>query len=470
MAGGTKPLIEDLKAMLGPKGWIDDAASLEPSLVDSRGVYHGATPLLVRPGTTAEVAAVVRLCAEAGTAIVPQGGNTGRVGGAVPSSAGDEIVLSLSRLAAIRSVDASDETITVEAGCVLSAVQEAADQADRLFPLSLASEGTCQIGGAISSNAGGTAVLRYGMMRELVLGLEVVLPDGRVWDGLRRLRKDNTGYDLKQLFIGAEGTLGVITAAVLRLFPKPRETATALVAVPDIPSALAILGPLREASGGAVSAFELMPRAGIDLVIRHIPGCADPLDAAHPWYVLAEVAAAEGGARTALEASLADAIEVGRASDAVLAESGSQAAALWRLRETLPEAETREGASIKHDIAVPPSQVAAFMDRARAAVAEAVPGGRFISFGHLGDGNIHFNLSQPEGADPAEFLGHRKAVDRIVFDIVADLGGSVSAEHGVGLARRAAIRDYKSAVEIELMRTLKTALDPHNIMNPGKLV
>ena len=470
MARVAAGVIDGLKEIVGPKGWTDDAAAIAPSLVDSRGAYHGATPLLVRPRTSAEVSAIVGLCAASGVAIVPQGGNTGRVGGAVPSAAGDEIVLSLARLAAIRSVDPDDETITAEAGCVLTAVQEAAARADRLFPLSLASEGTCQIGGAISTNAGGTAVLRYGMMRELVLGLEVVLPDGRLWDGLRGLRKDNTGYDLKQLFIGGEGTLGVITAAVLRLFPKTGETATALVAVPDIASALAILGPLREASGNAVSAFELMPRVGIELVLRHVPGCTDPMSAPHPWYVLAEVASPDRGARAALEASLGAAIEAGRASDAVLAESGPQRAALWRLRDTIPEAETREGASIKHDVAVRPSRVAAFMDRAQAAVTEAVPGARFVSFGHLGDGNIHFNLSQPEGADGAEFLARREVVDRIVFDIVADLEGSVSAEHGVGQARRAAIRDYKSAVEIELMRTLKAALDPHNIMNPGKLV
>ena len=470
MARVAAGVIDGLKEIVGPKGWTDDAAAIAPSLVDSRGAYHGATPLLVRPRTSAEVSAIVGLCAASGVAIVPQGGNTGRVGGAVPSAAGDEIVLSLARLAAIRSVDPDDETITAEAGCVLTAVQEAAARADRLFPLSLASEGTCQIGGAISTNAGGTAVLRYGMMRELVLGLEVVLPDGRLWDGLRGLRKDNTGYDLKQLFIGGEGTLGVITAAVLRLFPKTGETATALVAVPDIASALAILGPLREASGNAVSAFELMPRVGIELVLRHVPGCTDPMSAPHPWYVLAEVASPDRGARAALEASLGAAIEAGRASDAVLAESGPQRAALWRLRDTIPEAEAREGASIKHDVAVRPSRVAAFMDRAQAAVTEAVPGARFVSFGHLGDGNIHFNLSQPEGADGAEFLARREVVDRIVFDIVADLEGSVSAEHGVGQARRAAIRDYKSAVEIELMRTLKAALDPHNIMNPGKLV
>ena len=470
MARVAAGVIDGLKEIVGPKGWTDDAAAIAPSLVDSRGAYHGATPLLVRPRTSAEVSAIVGLCAASGVAIVPQGGNTGRVGGAVPSAAGDEIVLSLARLAAIRSVDPDDETITAEAGCVLTAVQEAAARADRLFPLSLASEGTCQIGGAISTNAGGTAVLRYGMMRELVLGLEVVLPDGRLWDGLRGLRKDNTGYDLKQLFIGGEGTLGVITAAVLRLFPKTGETATAVVAVPDIASALAILGPLREASGNAVSAFELMPRVGIELVLRHVPGCTDPMSAPHPWYVLAEVASPDRGARAALEASLGAAIEAGRASDAVLAESGPQRAALWRLRDTIPEAETREGASIKHDVAVRPSRVAAFMDRAQAAVTEAVPGARFVSFGHLGDGNIHFNLSQPEGADGAEFLARREVVDRIVFDIVADLEGSVSAEHGVGQARRAAIRDYKSAVEIELMRTLKAALDPHNIMNPGKLV
>ena len=470
MSKQVKAAIERIKEAVGAKGWSDDPALIEPYLVDSRGVYRGATPLLVRPRTTAEVCEIVRHCAGAGMAIVPQGGNTGRVGGAVPSAAGDEIVLSLSRLSAIRSVDTGDETITVEAGCVLSAVHEAADKAGRLFPLSLASEGTCQIGGTISTNAGGTAVLRYGMMRELVLGLEVVLPDGRLWDGLRGLRKDNTGYDLKQLFIGAEGTLGVITAAVLRLFPKPRETTTALVAVPDVRSALAILGSLRETSGGAVSAFELIARGAIDLVLRHVPGCADPMEAPHPWYVLTEVASADASARPALEAGLAAAIEAGWASDAVVAGSGAQTAALWRLRETIPEAETREGASIKHDIAVPPSRVAAFMDRAGAAVAKAVPGVRFVSFGHLGDGNIHFNLSQPEGADPSEFLGHREAVDRLVFDIVAGLGGSISAEHGVGQAKRAAIRDYKSALEIELMKTIKAALDPHNIMNPGKVV
>ena len=470
MTEPAKAALGRIKEAVGAKGWTDDAAQIEPYLIDSRGVYRGATPLLVRPRTAAEVCEIVRLCAEARIAIVPQGGNTGRVGGAVPSEAGDEIVLSLSRLSAIRSVDVGDEAITVEAGCVLSAVQEAADKAGRLFPLSLASEGTCQIGGTISTNAGGTTVLRYGMMRELVLGLEVVLPDGRLWDGLRGLRKDNTGYDLKQLFIGAEGTLGIITAAVLRLFPRPRETATALVAVPDVRSALAILGSLREASGGAVSAYELVARGAVELVLRHVPGCTDPMDEPHPWYVLTEVAAADSSARPALEASLASAIEAGWAIDAVLAESGAQAAALWRLRETIPEAETREGASIKHDIAVPPSCVAAFMDRARAALAEAVSGVRFVSFGHLGDGNIHFNLSQPEGADPGDFLGRREAVDRIVFDIVADLDGSISAEHGVGQARRAAIRRYKSTVEIGLMQTIKTALDPHNIMNPGKLV
>ena len=373
MTEPAKAALGRIKEAVGAKVWTDDAAQIEPYLIDSRGVYRGATPLLVRPRTAAEVCEIVRLCAEARIAIVPQGGNTGRVGGAVPSEAGDEIVLSLSRLSAIRSVDVGDEAITVEAGCVLSAVQEAADKAGRLFPLSLASEGTCQIGGTISTNAGGTAVLRYGMMRELVLGLEVVLPDGRLWDGLRGLRKDNTGYDLKQLFIGAEGTLGIITAAVLRLFPRPRETATALVAVPDVRSALAILGSLREASGGAVSAYELVARGAVELVLRHVPGCTDPMDEPHPWYVLTEVAAADSSARPALEASLASAIEAGWAIDAVLAESGAQAAALWRLRETIPEAETREGASIKHDIAVPPSCVAAFMARARASPRRSRP-------------------------------------------------------------------------------------------------
>ena len=465
-------LLEQLAAVVGPHGLITDPAAMAPYLVEERGLYQGAARAVVRPADTAEVAAVVRLCAAGKVAIVPQAGNTGLVGGGIPFEHGGEIVLSVQRLTRIRSIDAENFTITAEAGCILADVQAAADAADRLFPLSLAAEGSCRIGGNIATNAGGVAVLRYGNTRELVLGLEVVLPDGRVWDGLRALRKDNTGYDLKQLFIGSEGTLGVITAAVLKLFPRPCERQTALVGVAGPAQAVALLARLRAASGDRVTAFELMPRVALDMVVRHIPGTVDPLAGRHPWYVLTELSSsrADGGVRAALEEGLKEALADGLADDAVLAESLDQRLALWRLRETIPEAQKPEGGSIKHDIAVPVSRVPAFLVAAGAAVEALIPGIRVVAFGHLGDGNIHFNLSQPAGADKDAYLARWHEVNRVVHDIVAGLDGSISAEHGLGRLKRDDLARYRSPVELEMMAALKRTLDPLGIMNPGKVV
>jgi len=465
-------VIERLKAVVGPKGWSDDATALAPQLVDWRRRYQGRTPLLVRPATTPEVAAVVGLCAEARVPIVPQGGNTSLCGGSIPSEAGDEILLSLSRMNRVRAIDAANYTITAEAGCILAQVQEAASEADRLFPLSLAAEGSCQIGGNLSTNAGGITVLRYGNARELVLGLEVVLPDGRVWDGLRGLRKDNTGYDLKQLFLGAEGTLGIITAAVLKLFPKPRERVTAFVAVTDLPAAVALLGRCRATSGDAVTSFELLPRAGIDLGQKYVAGVVEPLRARRDYYVLIELTSAvdDSGLRGTLEKALEQALEDGLIADATVAESAEQSRRLWFVRESLVELQKFAGASIKHDVSVAVSRVPAFMTRAIAAVTSALPGIRPVPFGHVGDGNIHFNLYQPEAMGADDFLARQPELSRIVHDIVAELDGSISAEHGIGRLRRDDLRRYKPAVELELMRRIKRALDPDDIMNPGKVV
>ncbi len=470
-------VLERLKAIVGPKGWLDEPAAMAPYLKEERGLYVGRAPAVIRPASTAEVAAVVKLCAEAGIAIVPQGGNTSLVGGGVPHDHGGEIVLSLSRLNRVREVDPLNYTITVEAGAVLANVQQAAAAVDRLFPLSLGAEGTCQIGGNLSTNAGGISVLRYGMERDLVLGLEVVLPDGTVWDGLRSLRKDNTGYDLKQLFIGAEGTLGVITAAVLKLFPRPREVETAFVAVRDPAAAIELLARARNGSGDAVGAFELISQTALEMVLRHIPGTVAPLADHHDWYVLIELSSSTtGGAlKTSLERVLAEALEAGLVPDAVIAASAQQAQALWRLRETITEAQKPEGGSIKHDVSVPVSKVAAFIAAAGEACESRLPGIRVVAFGHVGDGNIHFNLSQPageakDGAARAAYLARWGEFNRLVHDIVSEMGGSISAEHGIGRLKREELAHYKSAVEIELMRALKRTLDPKNIMNPGKVV
>ena len=467
-------VIDGLKAIVGPGGWIDDPAEMEPYVTEQRGMWRGVTPLVVRPKSTEEVARIVQLCARNATPIVPQAGNTGLCGGAVPHGDGREILLSVSRMNKVRGIAPLENTITVEAGCILADVQAAADDAGRLFPLSLAAEGSCQIGGNLSTNAGGTGVLRYGSARDLVLGLEVVLPDGRVWDGLRHLRKDNTGYDLKHLFIGAEGTLGIITAAVLKLFPRPAEFKTALVALPDVPQALELLVKLREGAGDRVSAFELMPHALIDLVVQNFPDIASPFAAVYPWYVLVEISAASGqDAATQgaiLEASLADAMESGLARDAVVAQSEAQRRALWKIRETAPEAQKFLGASIKHDISVPLSAIASFIERAGAATEMVVPGARVLAFGHVGDGNVHFNVSEPPGTGGGAFLEQIAAVNHAVYEIATDLGGSISAEHGLGQLKREAVRRYKTDIEMELMQRVKDALDPQGIMNPGKVL
>jgi FAD/FMN-containing dehydrogenase len=423
---------------------------------------------VVLPGSTAEVAAAVRACVAAGVAIVPQGGNTGLCGGATPVAG--EVVVCLRRLNRIRAIDADNNSLTVEAGCTLQAVQEAAAAANRLFPLSLAAEGSATIGGNLSTNAGGVQVLRYGYARELTLGLEVVLADGRLWNGLRALRKDNTGYDLKHLFIGAEGTLGLITAATLKLFPRPRALATAWVAVPDPAAAVRLLGRLRDAAGDNVTAFEIVGRAALDLVLKHMPNARDPLAGRPAWQVLVELSGARDDLGATLEQALHSAAEEGVVDDAALAASVAQTAALWALRENVSEAQKIEGVSIKHDIAVPVSRIAEFIARADAALRAAFPQVRIVCFGHIGDGNLHYNQSRPDAQSNAEFVAGTPAVNRIVHDIVHELGGSISAEHGLGQLKRQEVRRYKSQTEMDMMRAVKQALDPRGLMNPGKLL
>ena len=464
--------LDRLKEAVGPAGWIEDEADKAPYLVDERHLYRGRSPLILRPASSSEVAAVIGLCADAGIGVVPQGGNTGYVGGAVPDEGGEQVVICLSRLNRVREVDPLDYTITVEAGCILEQVHRAADQVDRLFPLSLGSEGSCQIGGNLSTNAGGVAVLRYGNARDLVLGLEVVLPDGRLWDGLRRLRKDNRGYDLKQLFLGAEGTLGVITAAVLKLFPKPLGRATAFVAVPDPAAATRLLDRCRGESGDLISSFEYLQRECLDLVVQQIDGAGDPFSVAYDHYVLIELASgrSESEVQAILEGVLGKALEDGEALDAVLAASVEQATRLWRLRETIPEAQKLAGGCIKHDVSVPVSRVPQFLEQATKLAKRLIPDVRVAPFGHLGDGNIHFNLTQPVGADAEAFLAEGPCVSAEVHDLAAGMDGSFSAEHGIGRLKRAELSRYKSALELDLMRRFKASLDPKGIMNPGKVL
>jgi FAD/FMN-containing dehydrogenase len=465
-------LIEALKSAAGPSGWLESESDKAPYLKDERDLYHGAAPLVLRPATTEQVARIVRLCNQAGIGIVPQGGNTGYCGGSIPGGNGDEVVLSLSRLNKVRNVDPLNYTITVEAGCVLAEIQKIAEEAGRLFPLSLAAEGTCQIGGNLSTNAGGTAVLRYGNARDLVLGLEVVLPSGEVWDGLKRLRKDNTGYDLKQLFMGAEGTLGIITAAVCKLYPLPRETCTVLLALSDPAAATGMLAHLRAASSDGVTSFEYMHRDCLDMVFEHIPDTVDPFAERYTHYALAELASGRegGGLQETVESALADAFESGAVLNAVIAASGQQAAQLWRLRETIPESQKHAGGCIKHDISVPVSSVAAFLTQATAAAQKEIPGVRVVPFGHMGDGNIHFNLSQPPAEDRKTFLARTEAIEHVIHDIAVALDGSFSAEHGVGVLKRGELHRYKSPVEIDMMRAIKRTLDPNGIMNRGKIL
>ena len=465
-------VLEALKQAVGPSGWLQAPADIAPYLDDERQLFHGRTALLLRPATTAQCAEVVSICAAAGTGIVPQGGNTGYVGGAVPDPTGTQILVSLSRMDRIRAVDPINYTMTVEAGCILSRVQQAAAEVDRLFPLSLAAEGSCQIGGNLSSNAGGTAVLRYGNARDLVLGIEVVLPDGRIWDGLRSLRKNNTGYDLKQLFVGAEGTLGIITAAVLKLYPQARESCTCLAAVRDIDAALDLLTRLRSASGDRVASFEYLHRSCIELVLEHVPGIIDPMGGPYEHYVLLETDAgsADGSAQQAAETALEAALEQASVLDAVVAGSSAQAEALWQLRESIPEAQKRAGACIKHDVSVPVSRLPEFLQRATELCQTRVEGIRVAPFGHLGDGNIHFNLSPPPGYEPAALLDRAPELTRQVHDLAVALSGSFSAEHGIGLLKKGELTRYCGALELELMRRVKAALDPQGIMNPGKLL
>ena len=461
-----------LRTIVGAANVLEAEADMAPFLSDWRGRYHGRARAVVRPRDTAEVAAVVAACAQAGVAMVPQGGNTGLCGGATPLVDGAAVVISLARMNRIRALDADNDTLTVEAGCTLAAVQEAAQAAGRLFPLSLASEGSCLIGGNLSTNAGGVQVLRYGNTRELVLGLEVVLPDGRVWDGLRGLRKDNTGYDLKQLFIGAEGTLGIVTAAVLKLFPAIRSRATAWVAVPDPRAAVRLLGMLRAACGERVSAFEIVGRTALGLVLQHIPGARDPLAGAPAWSVLVELSDPDVDAPldAQLQAVLGEACAQGLAADAAVAASAAQAQALWALREDISEAQRIEGVSIKHDVSVPVSRIPEFLERAGAALAARWPDVRVVAFGHIGDGNLHYNLSKPAADDNAAFIARTAEVNLVVHDLVCELGGSISAEHGLGQLKREEVLRYKPALEMELMRRVKQAFDPAGLMNPGKVL
>jgi FAD/FMN-containing dehydrogenase len=465
-------LLDRLTEIVGPNGFIRDEDAMAPYLHEERGLYRGKAAIVVRPSTTAELAEIVAACAAARVPIVPQGGNTGLCGGASPHEDGSEIIVSLGRMNKVRAVDPINFTMTVEAGCILADVQRTAAESNCLFPLSLGAEGSCQIGGNLATNAGGINVLRYGNARDLVLGLEVVLPDGRIWSALRSLGKDNTGYALRHLFIGAEGTLGIITAAVLKLFPRPAETATALCAVTSLEAVTKLLNRARSLSGDAVTAFELIPRIGLEMCMRHIAGVTDPLEAPHPWYVLMEFSTSrpDASVRASFETLLETAFGEEIIVDAVIAESLEQRNNLWRIRESMPEAQKHEGGSIKHDVAVPVSLVPAFIAKGVELIAAHFPGARAVPFGHVGDGNIHFNISQPIGADKSAYLAQWTDMNRLVHDLVASMNGSISAEHGIGRLKVGEMKHYKDPVELDLMQRLKDALDPQNLMNPGKVL
>ncbi len=462
-------LLARFAAIVGEKYAITDPQAQAPYLVEMRDLYHGLTPMVLRPASVPEVSRILKLANETGTPIVPQGGNTGLVGGQVPLH--NEIVLSLTRLDRIREVDATSNTMLCEAGVTLQHAREAAAAVDRLYPQLLPSEGTCTIGGNLATNAGGTAALAYGVARAHVLGVEVVLADGRILDDLNKLKKDNTGYDLKNLFIGAEGTLGVITAAVLRLVPRPRAVETAFVGVPSPQAALALLGIATEHAAEGVTSFELMARAGVEIVLRFASGCRDPLSTPHPWYVLIELSSQQRqGLRGVMEEILTEGATRGAVSDATIADSIEQTKLLWRVREMFGEAQRHAGGSIKHDVSVPVAAVPAFIAEADAAVKALIPGALPLPFGHLGDGNIHYNVTQPPGADKAAFLKRWDDVNAAVFAVVKKYGGSISAEHGVGVMKRDLLPAVKDPVALDLMRSLKHLLDPNNILNPGKVL
>ncbi len=464
----AKPgLVEQFSAIVGHANCIADDAGMQPYLNDWRGNYTGKALAVVRPANTDEVAELVKLCARTQTPIVPQGGNTGMVGGGIPDTRGNALVLSLGRMNRIRGIDTENNTITVEAGVILQALQDAAMSAGRLFPLSLAAEGSCTIGGNLSTNAGGTAVLRYGNTRDLALGLEVVTPSGDIWQGLKGLRKDNTGYDLKHCFIGAEGTLGIITAAVLKLFPQPQSSVTAFAALPSPQAAVELLGSMRAAAGDRLVAFELVSRVCLDLVLRHFPGTAEPFAERHPWHVLIELndTMPDAPLQEMLETELGRALERGQIADAAIASSEGQARALWKLREDISEAQRLEGKNVKHDISVPISRIPAFIDKCDAALIAAFPDISLVCFGHVGDGNLHYNCGLPD-----QGLGKADQINSIVYAHVDESGGSISAEHGLGQLKRDEITHHKTKIELDMMRALKRALDPTGIMNPGKVL
>jgi FAD/FMN-containing dehydrogenase len=461
-----------IREMLGEAACLTDPHAIAPYLTDFRRLYLGRTPLVALPATTSDVSAVLAICNELRVGVVPHAGKTSYCGGATPSPEGGEIVVAMRRLNRIRDIDAANDSLVVESGCVLADVQRVAESVNRLFPLALGSEGSCQIGGNLSTNAGGLAAVKYGVTRDLVLGLEVVLPDGSVLDELKTLRKDNTGYDLRHLFVGAEGTLGIITAASLKLWPRPLTIETLFIGVDDPAAALGLLPELRRASGDQVTTFEIMPRLAVELVCEHVEGIVDPLDRPHAWYVLAEISSAreDSSLRDSVEQTLAGLLESGQIADAVIAASGTQRAALWKLRESIPEAQRRIGASLKHDVSVPVAQLSAFIARASAAVLAVVPDARLVTYGHAGDGNLHFNLSVAAGGDDAAFLAQGDAVEQAVFGVVREFRGSISAEHGIGQLKREQLAAYKGATALDVMRRIKRALDPHGIMNPGKLL
>jgi FAD/FMN-containing dehydrogenase len=461
-------LIARFRGIVGDKYAVTDAADIAPYVTEERGLFHGRSPLVLRPGSTAEVSAICKLASEHRIALVPQGGNTGLVGGQTPHNG--EVVVSTRRLDKIREIDTASNTMTCESGVVLQIAQQKASEVDRLFPLSLGAEGSCTIGGNLSTNAGGTAALAYGVAREMALGLEVVLADGRILNGLSKLKKDNTGYDLRNLFIGAEGTLGIITAATLKLFPKPRAVETAFIGLKSPAQALKLLSISQKEAAGGLTSFELLADIAVDFSVRHGIDIRDPLSNKHPWYVLMELSSSREDARVTLESILTQGLEDGIVDDAVIAANLSQRSGFWKLRDEMSAAQKPEGGSIKHDISVPVAAVPDFIAEANAAVVKLIPGARPVPFGHLGDGNIHYNISQPVGGNAADFLGQWHAVNAVVFEIVLRMGGSISAEHGIGVLKRDELPDVKDKVAIELMRSIKAMLDPLGIMNPGKVL